>query len=60
MNSGIGEYYDWNGGAEQEQELSEQKKRSDMIVLRYTEIFDQKLLENDKPWQNWSNQEGVR
>ena len=40
--------------SEQKQELSEQKKRSDMIVLRYTEIFDQKLLGNNKPfWKFW-------
>ena len=38
----------------QDRELSEQKKRSDMIVLRYTEIFDQKLLGNNKPfWKFW-------
>ena len=40
--------------SEQKQELSEQKKRSDMIVLRYTEIFDQKLLGSNKPfWKFW-------
>ena len=40
--------------SEQKQELSEQKKRSDTIVLRYTEIFDQRLLGNNKPfWKFW-------